>query len=153
MLRKNHIDILIYNFYDIKEIQKLNKLKTTKIIYYDHSSFVYWLYLKIYKFSDTIYSEYKKCKSVISLIPIQNDYLFKIWGINSIFIQNPTTFEYDSIIPSDLSNQNIIMMGRNDDPKKRFELGIKSMKNIIFLKYKRNSKFSNEYNFIAYKGM
>ena len=131
MLRKNHIDILIYNFYDIKEIQKLNKLKTTKIIYYDHSSFVYWLYLKIYKFSDTIYSEYKKCKSVISLIPIQNDYLFKIWGINSIFIQNPTTFEYDSIIPSDLSNQNIIMMGRNDDPKKRFELGIKSMKNII----------------------
>ena len=87
--------------------------------------------MKIYKFSVTIYSEYKKCKYVISLIPIQHDYLFKIWGINSIFIQNPTTFEYDSIIPSDLSNQNIIMMGRNDDPKKRFELGIKSMKNII----------------------
>ena len=46
-------------------------------------------------------------------------------------MHNPTTFEYDSIIPSDLSNQNIIMMGRNDDPKKRFDLGIKSMKNII----------------------
>ena len=131
MLRKKHIDILIYNFYEIKEIQRLNKLNTTKIIYYDHSSFVYWLYLKIYKFDDTIYSEYKKCRYVVSLVPIQNDYLFKIWGIKSIFMHNPTTFDYDSIIPSDLSNQNIIMMGRNDDPKKRFDLGIKSMKNII----------------------
>lgn len=130
-IEKKHIDILIYNFYDKREIKKLNKLKTTKIIYYDHSSFLYWIYLKKYNFKDSIYYEYKKCKYVISLIPIENDYLFKIWGINSILMHNPTSFEYDSVIPSDLLSQNIIMIGRNDDPIKRFDLGIKAMKGII----------------------
>ena len=46
-------------------------------------------------------------------------------------MDNPTTFEYDSIIPSDLSSKNIIMIGRIEDPVKRFELGIKAMKIII----------------------
>ena len=131
LIRKKHIDILIYNFYEKREIKKLNKIATTKIIYYDHSSFLYWIYLKHYNFKDTIYNEYKKCKYVISLIPIESDYLFKLWGINSILMNNPSTFEYDSVIPSDLSTQNIIMIGRNYDPIKRFELGIKSMKYII----------------------
>ena len=131
LIRKKNIDILIYNFYEIREIKKLNKIETTKIIYYDHSSFLYWIYLKHYKFKDTIYNEYKKCKYVISLIPIESNYLFKLWGINSILMNNPSTFEYDSIVPSDLSTQNIIMIGRNYDPIKRFELGIKSMKCII----------------------
>ena len=127
LIRKKHIDILIYNFYEKREIKKLNKIATTKIIYYDHSSFLYWIYLKHYNFKDTIYNEYKKCKYVISLIPIESNYLFKLWGINSILMNNPSTFEYDSVIPSDLSTQNIIMIGRNYDPIKRFELGIKSM--------------------------
>ena len=130
-IKKYNIDILIYNFYEKREIRKLNKLSKVKVIYYDHSSFLYWIYLKVYKFEDSIYYEYKKCHYVISLIPVENDYLFKKWGINSILMHNPTSFEYDSVIPSDLSFKNIIMIGRNDDPIKRFDLGIKAMKNII----------------------
>ena len=131
IIDKKHIDILIYNLYDKREIIKLNKLKKTKIIYYDHSCFLFWIYEKVYNFEDTIYYYYKKCKYVISLIPLENDYLFKKWGINSILMDNPSTYEYDSVIPSDLINKNIIMIGRSDDSLKRFDLGIKAMKTII----------------------
>ena len=75
--------------------------------------------------------EYKNCKYILSLIPLENDYLFRIWGIKSIFINNPTTYEYDSVIPSNLSTKNIIMIGRGNDPTKRFEFGILAMKDII----------------------
>ena len=131
IIAKKHIDVLIYNLYDKREIKKLNKLKRTKIIYYNHSSFLFWIYANLFNFRDTIYYSYKKCNYVISLIPLENDYLFKKWGINSILMDNPSTFDYDSIIPSDLSNKNIIMIGRADDPFKRFDLGIKAMKIII----------------------
>ena len=131
VIYKKHIDILIYNFYNKREIEKLNSLKRTKIIYYNHSSFLYWIYLKIYNFKDTIYYSYKKCNYVISLIPVENDYLFKKWGIHSILMHNPISYEYDNIIPSNLSKQNIVMIGRSNDPIKRYDLGIKSMKNII----------------------
>ena len=46
-------------------------------------------------------------------------------------MDNPLTFEYDSVIPSDLSQNNIVMIGRGSDIDKRFDIGIKSMKNII----------------------
>ena len=128
---REKLDIIVYNFYDKKVLRKLNTLKNTKIIAYDHSCFVYWIYYNQYKFEDTMYKAYKDCKYVISLIPIENDYLFKIWGINSILMDNPLTFEYDSIIPSNLSDKNIIMIGRGSDRLKRFELGIESMKYII----------------------
>ena len=130
-IKTNHIDVLIYNFYNIKEIRKLNKLKTTKVIYYDHSSYFYWLYKNIYNFKDSIYYEYKNCKYIISLIPLENDYLFKKWGIKSILMDNPTTFQIESIIPSDLTKKNVIMIGRADDALKRFDLGIKAMEIII----------------------
>jgi len=45
-------------------------------------------------------------------------------------MDNPSTFEYDSIIPSDLSNKNIIMIGRVDRVK-RYHLGIIAMDTII----------------------
>ena len=130
-IKINNIDILIYNFYEKSEIKELNKLKTTKIIYYDHSSYFYWIYLNNYKFQDTVYYEYKNCNYVISLIPLENDYLFKKWGIKSILMDNPTTFEYDSVIPSDLTEKNIIMIGRVNDPIKRFDLGLRIMERII----------------------
>ena len=94
------------------------------------------IYQKLIFFEYTIYQIYKECKYVISLIPVENDYLFKKWGINSILMDNPTTFEYDSVIPSDLSNKNIIMIGRAEDPIKRYELGIKAMRNILYLNQK-----------------
>ena len=130
-IEKEHLDILIYNFYEIKEIKQLNKLNKTKVIYYNHSSFLLWIYQKLYNFEYTVYQIYKECKYVISLIPVENDYLFKKWGINSILMDNPTTFDYDSVIPSDLSSKIIIMIGRIEDPVKRYDLGIRAMPNII----------------------
>ena len=130
-IKKEKIDILIYNFYDKNEIKRLNKLKKIKVIYYNHSSYFLWLFYHIYNFEKSIYMEYKNCKYILSLIPLENDYLFRIWGIKSIFINNPTTYEYDSVIPSNLSNKNIIMIGRGNDPTKRFEFGILAMKDII----------------------
>ena len=128
---KEKIDILIYNYED-KEIEELNHLQNTKVIYYNHSSFLYWIYQRsLYKFQDTVYQIYKKCKYVISLIPVENDYLFKKWGINSVLMDNPCTFEYDSVKPSALSYKNIIMIGRAKDPVKRYELGIKAMETIV----------------------
>ena len=130
-LEKEKIDILIYNYED-RAIEKLNQLKKTKVIYYNHSSFLYWIYkVHLYNFKDTVYHLYKKCKYVISLIPVENDYLFKKWGINSILMDNPSTFELNSVIPSNLINKNIIMIGRGNDPIKRYDLGIMAMKEII----------------------
>ena len=126
-----HLDILIYNFYNVKEIKGLNQLKRVKIIYYDHSSFFLWIYQNRTNFKNTVYYEYKNCYCVISLIPLENDYLFKRWGIKSVLMDNPTTFDYDLVIPSNLSTKNIIMIGRADDGIKRYELGIKAMENII----------------------
>ena len=40
-------------------------------------------------------------------------------------------YEYNNIVPSDLSSKTILMIGRPSDRKKRFDLGIKAMKYII----------------------
>ena len=40
------------------------------------------------------------------------------------------TYDFNSIVPSDLSSKIILMIGRAFDKKKRFELGIKAMKYI-----------------------
>ena len=42
---------------------------------------------------------------------LKNDYLFKKCGINSIIMDNPLTKEYNSVIPSELNQKNIIMIG------------------------------------------
>jgi len=131
VIKTENIDILVYNFDDPKEIKKLNKLNSIKIIYCTHSVFLYRIYQHYYRIEDTVYQSYKSCKYVLTIVPLENDYLFKIWGINSLLMENPSTFEFNSIVPSDLSQKNIIMMGRGNDPAKRFELGIISMKNIV----------------------
>ena len=130
-LEKEKIDILIYNYED-RSIEKLSKLNKTKVIFYNHSSFLYWIYQRhLYNFKDTVYNLYRNCKYVISIIPVENDYLFKKWGINSILMDNPVTFDYNSVVPSDLSSKNIIMIGRGNDPVKRYNLGIKAMEYIV----------------------
>ena len=131
VINQEKLDIIIYNFYNSSVMQQLNSLNKTKTIFYNHSSFLYWIFLKKYKFVETPYPDYKNSKYVISLIPIENDYLFKKWGINSILMDNPITFEYDSVKSSLLSNKNIIMLGRIDDPVKRYDLGIRAMPSII----------------------
>ena len=67
----------------------------------------------------------------ISLIPFENDYLFKKWGINSILMNNFITYNYDEITPSNLTTNIILMIGRAYDKMKRFYLGIDAMKYIV----------------------
>ena len=131
IIYKKKLDILIYNLDGSNEIKKLNKLRKTKVIYCIHSSFFYRIYEHSYSLEKTVYKAYKTCKYVFALIPLENDYLFKKWGINSILMENPSTFDFNLVIPSDLSQKNIIMIGRGDYHAKRFELGIKAMKFIL----------------------
>ena len=130
-LEIEHIDILIYNFFLKFEIERLNKITTTKIIFYNHSSFFMWIYQNMFNIERTIYQSYKNSKYLLTLIPLENDYLFKKWGINSILIDNPPTFDYNLVTPSDLSQKNIVLIGRSIDPYKRYYFGIKAMVNII----------------------
>ena len=127
---KRGLDILIYNFYNSTEINILNSLKDLKIIFYQHQSFLYWIYFNYNSFK-SIYKVYQNSKYIISLVPFENDYLFNKWGIRSILMFNFITYDYNSIIPSDLSSKSILMIGRGQDKLKRFNLGIKSMKYII----------------------
>jgi glycosyltransferase involved in cell wall biosynthesis len=46
-------------------------------------------------------------------------------------MNNFITYGYNSVKPSDLSSKTILMIGRGDDPIKRFELGINAMSHII----------------------
>jgi len=129
-IKRNKIDILIYNFYNYYEINILNQIKEFKIIYYNHSCLFYWIYSGFYLFS-YLYKAYKQSKYIISLVPFENDFLFKKWGINSILMNNFITYEYNEVIPSNLSSKIILMIGRGEDKQKRFELGIQAMKYII----------------------
>ena len=45
-------------------------------------------------------------------------------------MNNFLTYEYDSVIPSNLSSNIVLMIGRADNRLKRFELGIRSMEYI-----------------------
>ena len=127
---KNKIDILIYNFYDVMEIKLLNKLKNIKIIFYIHQCFLYWIYFNFFHFK-ALYKAYQNSKYVISIIPFENDYLFRKWNISSILMYNFISYEFNSVNPSNLTSKNILMIGRGYDNFKRFELGIKAMKNIL----------------------
>jgi hypothetical protein len=131
LLKQLKIDILLYQCYDYKEINILNKIKNLKLILINNSCFFYWIYTNSYYYFKTYYQAYKNCNYTISLVPFENDYLFKKWGINSILMNNFIQYEYDAIAPSDLSTDIILMIGRGDDRNKRFDLGIKSMKYII----------------------
>ena len=48
IIDKEKIDILIYNFDNFKEMEQLNKLNKTKVIYCSHSSFFYSIYRNVY---------------------------------------------------------------------------------------------------------
>lgn len=125
------INVFIYQFPDGNEIRMLNKLKKVKIIIYSHFCFLIWIYYyESYVFKN-LYNSYKESKYIISLVPFENDYIFKKWGIKSILINNLITYEYEQVNPSDLSSKIILMIGRANDRFKRFNLGIESMKYIL----------------------
>ena len=130
-VKKNKIEILIYNFYKYKEINILNKIKEFKVIFYNHSCLFFWFYTHLFEILSNLYNAYQNAKYIISLIPFENDYLFPKWGINSILMNNFISYEFSNIVPSSLSSRIIIMIGRADDKYKRFELGIQAMKYIV----------------------
>ena len=47
-------------------------------------------------------------------------------------MDNPISFEYNSVKPSSLTNKNIIMIGQIEDPIKRYDLGIKVRQIFLF---------------------
>ena len=69
-------------------------------------------------------------KYIINIIPYENDYLFKQWGIQSIYMNNFMTYEFGKIFPSYLTSKKILMIGRGDSKKKRFQIGIEAMEYI-----------------------
>ena len=127
---KKQINIYIYQYSDSNEIKELNKLKNVKIIFYQHQSIFYWIYYNYTTFKN-LYKSYKESKYIVSLIHLENDYIFKKWGIKSILMNNFISYEYNSSIQLDLSSNFILMIGRADDRLKRFDLGILAMEFII----------------------
>ena len=148
-MEKNRIEILIYQFIRIKEINILNKLKNKKVIYYQHSSLFLRIYVK-YSYFKSLYKEYLNSKYIISLIPLENDFIFQKWGINSILMNNFITYEYYSVSPSNLSSETILMIGRANDLQKRFQLGINAMEFIIKDIPKSNMKIISNLNETQY---
>jgi glycosyltransferase involved in cell wall biosynthesis len=130
IIKKKKIDILLYQTYDYNQINELNKIKDLKIILINRSCFLHWIYYNRYDFFRNYYKIYKKADYAISLIPFENDYLFRKWGINSILMPNFIPYKHNKIVPSSLSSNIILMIGRADDRIKRFDLGIRAMKYI-----------------------
>jgi glycosyltransferase involved in cell wall biosynthesis len=130
IIKKKRIDILIYqlSFYD--EIKLLNNLKNIKVIFYQHLSIFDWIYGNYTQFK-YLYKNYRNSKYVVSIVPLENDYIFKKWGINSILMNNFITYDYKKIISSNLLSKTILMLGRADAKKKRFHIGINAMEYII----------------------
>ena len=129
-IRNKKIDIFIYQFSVFDEIKIFNNLKNIKIIFYQHQSLFFWIYANYtnYKY---LYKVYQKSKYIISLIHLENDYIFKKWGIKTILMNNFITYDFNYSFPSNLIYKNIIMIGRADDRFKRFKLGVQSMEYII----------------------
>ena len=130
ILKKYKIDILIYELTNAQEIDILNRIDDLKVIFYIHSSIFYLIYSN-YSYFKSVYKSLTNSEYVISIIPFENDYLFEKWGIKSILMNNFMTYEYNHIIPSDLTDYSILMIGRAKDKKKRFEIGIQAMEYIV----------------------
>ena len=129
-IKKNKIDILIYQLSFPNEIKLLNNLSKVNILFYQHLGIFDWIYGNYYIFK-SLYAEYLNSKYVVNIIPFENDYLFKKWGINSILMNNFITFNFSKIIPSNLSSDKILMIGRGDAKKKRFIFGIQAFEYLV----------------------
>ena len=124
-IKRNKIKILIYQLSFHDEMKILNNLRNTKVIFYQHLGILDWIYGN-YTIFKNIYRDYY----VVNIIPYENDYLFPKWGIKSILMDNFMTYEFIKVIPSDLFSKTILMIGRGDAKKKRFEKGIQAMEYI-----------------------
>ena len=130
VIRKYKINILIYQLSNENEIILLNKMKNVKVIYFLHSSAFYWIYFNYTAFK-LIYKAYTNSNYVLSIIPFENNFIFKYWGIKSLLLTNFITYDYNRVIPSDMSSKNILMIGRGNNKMKRFEIGINAMEYVF----------------------
>ena len=128
-IKKKKLDILIYKLSLHNEIKLLNDLNIVKVIFYQHLGIFDWIYGN-YSIFKLIYRDYIYSKYVVNIVPYENDYLFKKWGIRSIFMNNFMTYNFTNIIESNTSSKTILMIGRGDAKKKRFEVGIQAMEYI-----------------------
>ena len=126
---KKKINIFIHQFPYSDEIEHLNKLKSIKVLYYQHQSIFFWIYSNSTSIN-SIYKSYIASKYIVSLIHLENDFIFKKWGIKSIIMNNFISYEYNSSFEIDLSSKAILMFDRADNKYKRFELGIQAMEYI-----------------------
>ena len=129
-IKINKIEILIYQLSFAHEIKLLNNLSNIKIIFYQHLGIFDWIYGN-YSIFKSLYKEYINSKYVVNIIPFENDYLFRKWGIYSILMNNFITYDFNRTIPSDLSSNTILMIGRGSAKKKRFPIGIQALEYII----------------------
>ena len=130
IILKKRINIFIYQFSESNEINALNKLKNIKVLFYMHQSFLFWIYNN-YTCFKSLYKSYKESNYIISLINMENDYIFQKWRIKSILMNNFIAYKYDLSFPLNLSSNEILMIGRADDKLKRFELGVQAMEYIV----------------------
>ena len=128
-IKKKKLDILIYQLSLHNEIKLLNDLNVVKVIFYQHLGIFDWIYGN-YSIFKSIYRDYIYSKYVVNIIPYENDYLFKKWGIRSIFMNNFMTYNFTNVIGSSISSKTILMIGRGDAKKKRFEIGVQAMEYI-----------------------
>ena len=128
-IKKKRIHILIYQLSLHKEIKLLNDLNKIKVIFYQHLGIFDWIYGN-YSIFKSIYRDYINSKYIVNIIPFENDYLFKKWGLRSIFMNNFMTYNFSKIIESNLISKTLLMIGRGDAKKKRFQIGIQAMEYI-----------------------
>ena len=129
-IKKNKINILIYQLSFPNEVKILNNLSNVKILFYQHLGIFDWIYGNYFIFK-SLYREYINSKYVVNIIPFENDYLFKKLGINSILMNNFITYNFSKVIPSNLSSDKILMIGRGDAKKKRFIIGIQAFEYLV----------------------
>ena len=129
-IKKNKIHILIYQLSVHEEIKLLNDFNNIKVLFYQHLGVFDWIYGN-YSIFKSIYNDYLNSKYIVNIVPYENYYLFKKWGITSIFMNNFMTYNFTKIFESNLSTKRLLMIGRGDAKKKRFEIGIQAMEYII----------------------
>jgi hypothetical protein len=64
-LIKYKIDVFVYQSYNTYEMELVNKLTSVKTIFYNHSSFWFWIYFNRVNFIPQLYGIYKNAKYVI----------------------------------------------------------------------------------------
>lgn len=129
-IKKKKINIFFNQISNNNEINIFNTLKNIKVIYILHQSLFFWIYANYTHFKN-VYKTLKKSRFIISFIHLENDYIFKKWGLKTIFMNNFITYDYNYSFPSNLISKIILMIGRADAKYKRFELGIQSLEYII----------------------